>query len=59
MFASYRIRHLPKSVYQASKLKRTMLDARQVKEERRRKHTRAGEGKPKAERKKVVIAEQT
>ncbi|KAG6812778.1 hypothetical protein H0H92_000548 [Tricholoma furcatifolium] len=54
-----RTRHLPKSVYQASKLKRTMLDARRVKEERRRKHTRAGETKPKAERKKVVLVEQT
>jgi WD repeat and SOF domain-containing protein 1 len=36
-----------------------MLDARRVKEERRRKHTRAGEHKPKAEKKKVVIKEQT
>jgi DDB1- and CUL4-associated factor 13 len=55
----YRRRHLPKPVYQASKLKRTMLDAQKVKEERRRKHTRAGDSKPKAERKKLVIAEQT
>ncbi|GLB41834.1 putative WD40 repeat-like protein [Lyophyllum shimeji] len=54
-----RTRHLPKPVYQASKLKRTMLEAQRVKEERRRKHTRAGETKPKAERKKVVIVEQT
>jgi WD repeat and SOF domain-containing protein 1 len=54
-----RNRHLPKPVYQAAKLKRTMLDARAVKEERRRKHTRAGESKPNAERKKVVIVEQT
>ncbi|KAJ7594402.1 WD40 repeat-like protein [Mycena floridula] len=54
-----RNRHMPKSVHQASKLKTTMLEARRVKEERRRKHTRAGESKPKAERKKVVIAEQT
>jgi len=54
-----RRRNIPKPVYQAAKLKRTMLDARQVKEERRRKHTRAGESKPKAERKKVVITEQT
>jgi DDB1- and CUL4-associated factor 13 len=52
-------RHLPKPVYQAAKLKRTMLDSRAVKEERRRKHTRAGENKPTAERKKVVITEQT
>jgi DDB1- and CUL4-associated factor 13 len=55
----YRNRHLPKPVHQASKLKRTMLEARRVKEERRRKHTRAGETKPKAERKSVVLAEQT
>lgn len=56
---SRRTRHLPKSVYQASKLKRTMLDAQRVKEERRRKHSRAGETKPKPARKKVVLAEQT
>lgn len=56
---TFRTRHLPKPVYQASNLKRTMLDSRRVKEERRRKHTRAGENKPKAERKKVVIVEQT
>ncbi|KAF9004004.1 WD40-repeat-containing domain protein [Cyathus striatus] len=54
-----RTRHLPKSVQQASSLKHTMLDARRVKEDRRRKHTRAGESKPKPERKKVVIQEQT
>ena len=54
-----RSRHIPKPVYKAAQLKRTMLDARRVKEERRRKHTRAGESKPAAERKKVVIAEQT
>ena len=56
---SSRTRHLPKPVYKASQLKRTMLEAQRVKEERRRKHTRAGESKPKAERKKVVIAEQS
>jgi WD repeat and SOF domain-containing protein 1 len=56
---SHSNRHLPKPVYQAAKLKRTMLDTRAVKEQRRRKHTRAGESKPNAERKKVVIAEQT
>ncbi|KAI0046811.1 WD40 repeat-like protein [Auriscalpium vulgare] len=54
-----RSRHIPKPVYKAGSLKRTMLEAQRVKEERRRKHTRAGESKPKAERKKVVIAEQT
>ncbi|KIP10773.1 hypothetical protein PHLGIDRAFT_33686 [Phlebiopsis gigantea 11061_1 CR5-6] len=54
-----RTRHIPKPVHKASQTKRTMLEAQRVKEERRRKHTRAGESKPKAERKKVVIAEQT
>ncbi|KAE9404095.1 Sof1-domain-containing protein [Gymnopus androsaceus JB14] len=54
-----RTRHLPKPVYTANKLKNTMLEARRVKEERRRKHTRAGESKPKAERKKVVLVEQS
>ncbi|PPQ92176.1 hypothetical protein CVT25_008950 [Psilocybe cyanescens] len=53
-----RTRHLPKSVHQTNKLKNTMLEARRVKDERRRKHTRAGENKPKPERKKLVIAEQ-
>ncbi|KAI0275996.1 Sof1-like domain-containing protein [Russula aff. rugulosa BPL654] len=54
-----RSRHLPKPVYKAGQLKRTMQEADRVKEERRRRHTRAGESKPKAERKKVVIAEQS
>ncbi|KAJ3553339.1 hypothetical protein NM688_g3666 [Phlebia brevispora] len=54
-----RTRHVPQPVYKAAQLKRTMLEARRVKEERRRKHTRAGENKPKAERKKVVITEQS
>ncbi|KAJ7198773.1 WD40 repeat-like protein [Mycena pura] len=54
-----RSRHLPQPVYQASKLKRTMLEAQRVKEDRRRKHTRVGLEKPKAERKKLVITEQT
>jgi len=54
-----RSRYLPKPIYKAAQLKRTMLDARRVKEERRRKHTRAGENKPKAEKKKVVVQEQT
>ncbi|KAF9508978.1 hypothetical protein BS47DRAFT_1397348 [Hydnum rufescens UP504] len=42
-----------------AKLKPTMLDAQRVKEERRQKHSRAGETKPKAERRKVVGAEQS
>ncbi|KAJ6466967.1 WD40 repeat-like protein [Mycena sanguinolenta] len=54
-----RSRHIPKPVYQAGNLKRTMLEAQRVKEERRRKHTRVGESKPKAERKKLVVVEQT
>lgn len=54
-----RTRHLPKSIHQTSKLKRTMLEAQRVKEERRRKHTRKGEAKPKQERKKLVIVEQS
>ncbi|KAI6026027.1 WD40 repeat-like protein [Pisolithus marmoratus] len=54
-----RTRHLPKAVHQAANLKQTMLEAQRVKEERRRKHTRAGDSKPKAERKKVVLAEQS
>ncbi|KAH9024961.1 WD40 repeat-like protein [Lactarius hengduanensis] len=54
-----RSRHIPKPVYKAAQLKRTMEEAQRVKEERRRRHTRAGESKPKAARKKVVIAEQS
>ncbi|PPQ96444.1 hypothetical protein CVT26_005085 [Gymnopilus dilepis] len=54
-----RTRHLPKAVKQTAKLKTTMLEARRVKEERRRKHTRAGESKPKPEKKKLVLAEQS
>ncbi|EPQ51753.1 WD40 repeat-like protein [Gloeophyllum trabeum ATCC 11539] len=54
-----RSRHVPKPVYKAAELKRTMLEAQRVKEERRRKHTRAGASVPKAEKKKVVIAEQS
>jgi WD repeat and SOF domain-containing protein 1 len=53
-----RSRHVPKPVYKAANLKRAMLDARRVKDERRRKHTRAGESKPTAERRKLVLAEQ-
>ncbi|KZT28302.1 WD40 repeat-like protein [Neolentinus lepideus HHB14362 ss-1] len=55
----HRSRHVPKPVYKATQLKRSMLDAQRIKEERRRKHTRAGASVPKAERKKVVIAEQS
>ncbi|RXW20228.1 hypothetical protein EST38_g5624 [Candolleomyces aberdarensis] len=51
--------HLPKAVYKASQLKTAMLDARRVKEDRRRKDTRAGESKPVAEKKKVIFAERS
>jgi WD repeat and SOF domain-containing protein 1 len=51
-------RHLPASVHNTQKLKREMLEARKVKEDRRRKHTRAGKEKPKAERKKAILKEQ-
>lgn len=44
-------RHMPQSVHSAVKLKREMLEARKVKEDRRRKHTKAGREKPKPERK--------
>ncbi|THG99914.1 hypothetical protein EW145_g7169 [Phellinidium pouzarii] len=54
-----RSRRIPKPVHKAAQIKHTMLEAQRVKEERRRKHTRAGESKPKADRKKVVIAEQS
>jgi len=54
-----RKRHLPKSVHATSKLHHTITEAARVKEERRRKHTRAGDSKPKAERRKVVLAEQS
>jgi WD repeat and SOF domain-containing protein 1 len=54
-----RSRHLPRPVHKAGQLKRTVLEAARVKEERRRKHSRAGESKPKAERRKLVLVEQT
>ena len=45
-------RHVPASVHSTVTKKRTMLEALKVKEDRRRKHTRAGKDKPKAERKR-------
>lgn len=51
-------RHVPSSVHNAVRLKREMVEAAKVKEERRRKHSRAAKEKPKAERKKTVIVEQ-
>lgn len=44
-------RHVPESIHSATKLKREMIESRKVKDDRRRKHTRAGKEKPKAERK--------
>lgn len=46
-----RQRHVPSAIKKTADLKRTMLDARKAKEENRRRHTREGESKPKAERK--------
>lgn len=44
-------RHVPASIHNATNLKRDMIEARKVKDDRRRKHTREGREKPKAERK--------
>lgn len=43
-------------MHNATKLKRDMIEAAKVKEERRRKHSRAGREKPKAERKSASSA---
>ena len=51
-------RFVPASIHSTTKLKRDMIEAQKVKEDRRRAHTRAGKEKPKAERKKTVIKEQ-
>ncbi|KAF9509902.1 hypothetical protein BS47DRAFT_1300842, partial [Hydnum rufescens UP504] len=48
----------PKSIYNRAKLKQTMVDGQGVNEERRRKHSRAGETKPKPERRNLLVAEQ-
>jgi len=53
-----RRRRLPSSIQNATELKRTMLGARKVKEDNRRRHTKDGDLKPKAERKKILVAEQ-
>jgi hypothetical protein len=47
----YRQRRLPSNIKNAAALKKTMLDARKTKDENRRRHTREGLVKPKAERK--------
>jgi WD repeat and SOF domain-containing protein 1 len=44
-------RFVPSSIHNTTKLKRDMIEAQKVKEERRRNHSRAGKEKPKAERK--------
>jgi hypothetical protein len=51
MLCDGRQRHVPSAIKKTTDLKRTMLDARKAKEENRRRHTREGESKPKAERK--------
>ncbi|KIS70419.1 rRNA-processing protein SOF1 [Mycosarcoma maydis] len=50
-------RHVPKAIKQAQKLKRTMIDARKNKEENRRKHSKAGDKKPKAARKEAILSQ--
>jgi WD repeat and SOF domain-containing protein 1 len=51
-----RRRRLPSSIQNATELKRTMLGARKVKEDNRRRHTKDGDLKPKAERKSESVA---
>lgn len=48
-------RHVPASIHNAVAIKRDMIESRKVKEDRRRKHTRAGQDKPKAERKSESV----
>jgi WD repeat and SOF domain-containing protein 1 len=50
-------RRVPKAIKQAQKLKRTMIEAQRVKDDRRRKHTKAGQSKPKPARQDVVLAQ--
>jgi len=54
-----RRRWLPRAIHRTQKLHATMLRARQTKEDHRRLHSRQGEMKPKSEKAKVVIAEQS
>ena len=51
-----RQRHVPKAIKQAQRLKTTMIDARKNKEENRRKHSKAGDKKPKAARKEAILS---
>lgn len=53
-----RHRHLPKHVYNERKLKRTMLDARKRKEERRRANSKPGSVPIVAEKEKHVLREE-
>jgi DNA replication protein DnaC len=48
-------RFVPASIHNTTKLKRDMIEAQKVKEDRRRSHTRAGKEKPKAERKSTFL----
>lgn len=50
-----RQRRVPKAIKSAQTIKRTMLDAQKVKEERRRKHTKKGQSKPVAARKDAIL----
>lgn len=52
-----RQRHVPKPIRSEQKLRHTMTEARRVKEDRRRAHTKRGTKKPKAARKAVVAAQ--
>ncbi|KAF8329686.1 WD40 repeat-like protein [Cantharellus anzutake] len=54
-----RKRFLPRAIHQTRKLHTTMTRARQTKEDNRRIHSRLGETKPKPEKSKVIIAEQS
>ena len=49
-------RFVPASIHNTTKLKRDMIEAQKVKEDRRRSHTRAGKDKPKAERKSELFS---
>lgn len=53
-----RQRRVPKAIKTAQKLKHTMLEAERTKEDRRRKHSKAGQSKPKAARKDTILAQQ-
>lgn len=50
-------RRVPKAIKTAQKLKTTMLDAQRTKEDRRRKHTKAGQSKPKPARQDAILAQ--